>query len=138
MSDAGFLAEIAAAPDDPAPYLIYSDALQLRGDPRGDLISIQHALETAAPAIADSKQGNYPEQIGWTQLYRAIIRAHQRRVAEARALVEAARPYLADSLQGTHTLAMTEAVIARLTGDAKTKLPEPLGFDAHLIASFAD
>ena len=52
MSDDAFLAEIATAPDDPAPYLIYSDALQLRGDPRGDLISIQHALETAAPEVA--------------------------------------------------------------------------------------
>ena len=104
---------------------------QLRGD-------FDEAERHYDEAIADSKQGNYPEQVGWTELYRAIIRAQQGRLAEAHALVAAARPYLADSLQGMQTLAMTEAVIARLTGDAKTKLPEPLGFDAHLIASFAD
>ncbi len=42
-----FLAQIAAAPDDPAPYLIFADALKMAGDPRGDLITYQHALETA-------------------------------------------------------------------------------------------
>lgn len=52
MSDDGFFAEIATAPDEPGPYLVYSDALQLRGDPRGDLISIQHALETADWSVA--------------------------------------------------------------------------------------
>jgi uncharacterized protein (TIGR02996 family) len=52
VSDDGFFAEIAAAPDEPGPYLVYSDALQLRGDPRGDLISIQHALETADWSVA--------------------------------------------------------------------------------------
>ncbi|HEU0029762.1 MAG TPA: TIGR02996 domain-containing protein [Kofleriaceae bacterium] len=37
-------AEIRQRPDDPAPYLVYADWLQNRGDPRGDLITIQHRL----------------------------------------------------------------------------------------------
>lgn len=57
MSDEGFFAEIAATPDDPGPYLVYADALMERGDPRGDLISIQHALETASwTAAADLRR----------------------------------------------------------------------------------
>lgn len=39
------VAAIEAAPDDPAPYLVYSDWLTLRGDPRGRLIALQHAYE---------------------------------------------------------------------------------------------
>jgi uncharacterized protein (TIGR02996 family) len=46
------LAQIAANPDDPAPYLVYADALQQKGDPRGDVIIAQHGLETAAPREA--------------------------------------------------------------------------------------
>jgi uncharacterized protein (TIGR02996 family) len=37
-------AQIHANPDDPGPYLVYADWLQHRGDPRGDLITIQHQL----------------------------------------------------------------------------------------------
>jgi uncharacterized protein (TIGR02996 family) len=87
-------------------------------------------------AIADAKTGNYPEQVGWTQIYRAVLRAQQGRHDDARALVEEARPYLADSLQGMRTVRMTEAVIARLA-DGKAELPAPGAFDEHLIASFA-
>lgn len=44
-------AAIAADPDDPAGYVVYADALQAAGDPRGDLIALQVAL-TADPAAA--------------------------------------------------------------------------------------
>src|SRR5690348_5174742 len=40
-------AAIAADPEDEGPYLVYADWLQWRGDPRGELIVVQHALETA-------------------------------------------------------------------------------------------
>jgi uncharacterized protein (TIGR02996 family) len=53
FAHAAFLEQIAAAPDDAGPYLVYADALQAAGDPRGDLISIQHALESPqSPAAA--------------------------------------------------------------------------------------
>jgi uncharacterized protein (TIGR02996 family) len=35
---------IRAAPDDPAPYLVYADWLQAQGSPHGELITVQHAL----------------------------------------------------------------------------------------------
>lgn len=43
-------AEIIAAPDEVAPYLVYADWLQRQGDPRGELIGVQLALETARGA----------------------------------------------------------------------------------------
>jgi uncharacterized protein (TIGR02996 family) len=39
-----FLQEIAAAPDDDAPRLVYADWLEERGDPRGEFIRIQCEL----------------------------------------------------------------------------------------------
>jgi uncharacterized protein (TIGR02996 family) len=47
MHDVDLLREIAAAPESAAPYLVYADTLLQRGDPRGELIIVQHALETA-------------------------------------------------------------------------------------------
>jgi uncharacterized protein (TIGR02996 family) len=47
VHDADFLAEIGAAPHDAAPHLVYADALLRRGDPRGELVVVQHALEGA-------------------------------------------------------------------------------------------
>jgi uncharacterized protein (TIGR02996 family) len=41
-SDESFIRAIIAAPDDPAPYLVYSDWLIEQGDPRGELIAIDH------------------------------------------------------------------------------------------------
>lgn len=38
-------AAIAAAPDDPEPFLVYADFLQSRGDPAGELIMVMHARE---------------------------------------------------------------------------------------------
>jgi uncharacterized protein (TIGR02996 family) len=37
---------IAARPDQPDNYLVYADWLSGRGDPRGELIAVQHALST--------------------------------------------------------------------------------------------
>src|ERR1043165_1674592 len=36
-------AAIVADPEDEGPYLVYADWLQSRGDPRGELIVVQHA-----------------------------------------------------------------------------------------------
>jgi uncharacterized protein (TIGR02996 family) len=44
-------ATIRKQPDDPAAYLVLADLLQTAGDPRGELISVQHAL-AAAPGDA--------------------------------------------------------------------------------------
>lgn len=40
----GFLAEIAASPDDDLPRLVYADWLEERGDPRGEFIRVQCEL----------------------------------------------------------------------------------------------
>jgi uncharacterized protein (TIGR02996 family) len=42
--EAALVAAIAADPEARAPYLVYADWLQSRGDPRGELIVIQHEL----------------------------------------------------------------------------------------------
>jgi uncharacterized protein (TIGR02996 family) len=44
---AELVAQIAASPDDDAPYAVLADALQQRGDPRGELIAVQLALAGA-------------------------------------------------------------------------------------------
>lgn len=46
MIEDDLVAQIAAAPDDAGPYLVYADWLQQRGDPRGQLIVLQ---ATGAP-----------------------------------------------------------------------------------------
>jgi uncharacterized protein (TIGR02996 family) len=40
-----FIEAILANPDDPGPYLVYGDWLQGRGDPRGELVMVQHQLQ---------------------------------------------------------------------------------------------
>ena len=44
MRNAEIEAAILAAPDDPNAYLVYADWLQSHGDPRGELITLQHAM----------------------------------------------------------------------------------------------
>lgn len=44
VDEEALLEEIARDPDDERAYLVYADWLQARGDPRGELISIQQAL----------------------------------------------------------------------------------------------
>ena len=54
MSDeASLIVDCAAAPDDDRPRLVYADFLQQRGDPRGELIAVQCALELARTADDD-------------------------------------------------------------------------------------
>lgn len=44
-------------PDDPAPYLVLADLLQAHGDPRGELVTVQHARATAdTPELAKAEQ----------------------------------------------------------------------------------
>src|ERR1700733_11731710 len=51
MTDvAALLAQVAAAPDDDAPYLVLADALSQCGDPRGELIAVQYARAAATGA----------------------------------------------------------------------------------------
>ncbi|HWU88650.1 MAG TPA: TIGR02996 domain-containing protein, partial [Kofleriaceae bacterium] len=49
LVEEGLLAAIAAEADAAAPRLVYADWLQSRGDPRGELIIVQHELR-ARPA----------------------------------------------------------------------------------------
>jgi uncharacterized protein (TIGR02996 family) len=53
---------LRADPSNVAPYLVYADFLQSRGDPRGELIMLQHAgkkaeAEAFLSANADSTYG---------------------------------------------------------------------------------
>ncbi|HWO21093.1 MAG TPA: TIGR02996 domain-containing protein [Kofleriaceae bacterium] len=45
--DRALEAAITSAPEEPGGYLVYADWLQLRGEPRGELIVVQRALATA-------------------------------------------------------------------------------------------
>ena len=45
-----FLEAIREAPDDDGPRLIFADWLEERGDPRGEFIRVQCALERLGPA----------------------------------------------------------------------------------------
>jgi uncharacterized protein (TIGR02996 family) len=45
--DASFEAAILENPDDDAPYLVYADYLIAQGDPRGELIVMQHDADEA-------------------------------------------------------------------------------------------
>jgi uncharacterized protein (TIGR02996 family) len=49
-------AAIRANPDDPAPYLVYADWLQGQGNPLGELIVLQHELESADRDAARRKR----------------------------------------------------------------------------------
>ena len=54
-----FETAIASNPDDDAAYLVYSDWLQQRGDPRGELIMLQHRGHQAAANDLLSRHSNY-------------------------------------------------------------------------------
>jgi len=45
LRDAALEAALLDARDTPAPYLVYGDWLQERGDPRGELIALHHAMQ---------------------------------------------------------------------------------------------
>jgi len=59
------LAELYAHPDDPAPYLVYGDVLQARGDPRGELIALQSTGRDAAQFLAAHPELAPPPSPGW-------------------------------------------------------------------------
>lgn len=44
-------------PEDPAPFLVYADWLQAQGDPRGELIALQHGAE-ARPDLAAAAEAH--------------------------------------------------------------------------------
>ena len=50
--DRSMEAELRERPDDVAAHLIYGDWLQARGDPRGELVMLQHACEQATESNA--------------------------------------------------------------------------------------
>jgi uncharacterized protein (TIGR02996 family) len=53
VEDPEAVARLAASPDDANAFLVYGDWLSERGDPRGQLVAIQHALETrSTPELA--------------------------------------------------------------------------------------
>gem|GEM_PF-323096 len=60
-SDKKLEAAIAADADNADPYLVYGDWLQAQGDPRGELIAIQHALSNK-PAAAKRRKLEAAEQ----------------------------------------------------------------------------
>jgi uncharacterized protein (TIGR02996 family) len=49
LDDSAFLSQVLAAPSDDAPRLVWADALQEKGDPRGEFIQVQCQLARGAP-----------------------------------------------------------------------------------------
>jgi uncharacterized protein (TIGR02996 family) len=50
---------IEASPDDPDAYLVYADWLQAQGDPRGELIVLQHAKKPAAKRRLNAQRAHF-------------------------------------------------------------------------------
>ncbi len=74
-----FMADILAHPDDDAPRLVYADWLSERGDPRGELISVQCALHRAtggelARLVNRSSDLLYRHGDAWLGEIRRIVR----------------------------------------------------------------
>jgi uncharacterized protein (TIGR02996 family) len=59
--DAAFLRAITAAPDDAAPRLVYADWLDERGDPRGEFIRLQTAMD-ALPVSGEAYAARRPRR----------------------------------------------------------------------------
>jgi uncharacterized protein (TIGR02996 family) len=132
-------AQIHARPDDPAPSLVYADWLQLREDPRGKLIAIQHqlAMEPADPALRDAErsllaaQGVYllPESL------HALLRLPRRRGDDPRARceVEWRRGFLASARLARRP--MTAAAAAATVQEMPGLVDELLGHpSAHFLS----
>jgi uncharacterized protein (TIGR02996 family) len=76
---AALLADILANPDDDGPRLVLADWLSQRGDPRGELINVQCALQRATGAelvrlVNRSSDLLYRHGAGWLDDIRAIVR----------------------------------------------------------------
>ena len=85
-------AQIDARPDDPAPSLVYADWLQQRGDPRGELIVLQHqlALEPESRVLRDAERALLDEHGAYLlpeRLHR-MLRLPRRRGEDAGARCE--------------------------------------------------
>ena len=57
------LAELYERPDDPAAYVVYADALQSRGDPRGELIALQAASVDATAYLSTHPELGPPKVV---------------------------------------------------------------------------
>jgi len=66
-SEDALLAQVAAAPDDDGPRLVYADWLLERGDPRGELIALQFKRLSQALTTKETRRE------------RALLREHARR-----------------------------------------------------------
>lgn len=108
-----FLDAILAAPDDDAPRLVFADWLQQRGDPRGELITVQCALERDLP---------------WPEREKLEVRE--------RALVRPAADPLRAIRDGHYTFRRGFADTARLSGHQPLRLGE-LHELQPLLRSFA-
>jgi uncharacterized protein (TIGR02996 family) len=67
---------VAAAPDDDAPYLVLADALSQHGDPRGELIAVQHARATATGAVLSALWQRETELLDQAPRWFAPMAAH--------------------------------------------------------------
>jgi uncharacterized protein (TIGR02996 family) len=73
-TEAALLAAIRAAPDDDAPRLVYADWLTERGDPRGELITLQCRAEED-PQIAERVKALLDEHgAAWKSVLPAPLR----------------------------------------------------------------
>lgn len=87
MRHPGLEEAIRARLDDPEPFLVYADWLAQAGDPRGELIVVQHALEDAALPSSEAARLRGRERelmrVVWPSL-RPAIEAELLRAAEWR------------------------------------------------------
>ena len=117
-----FIDAILAAPDDDAPRLVFADWLQARGDARGELISVQVALEDEALP--------WPERQRLEAKARALLREHN-----ASWLAP-----LRDLREGHYTFKRGYAHHARFPGHQPLRLGElheraPLLRDFHVLGA---
>ena len=72
LSSRPFVEAVRKDPDDVDNYLVYGDWLQSRGDPRGELITVQHAL--GDPTLGDLHRRELRRQEA------ALLARHRRRL----------------------------------------------------------
>ena len=89
-------------------------------------------------AMVDATRGNWPEMHGWVEMWIALAAAQAKAAKAARAALQRAQAAIpASSVQGVETLAMTNAVVARLLGEA-VELPLPASWDSRIIATLGE
>ncbi len=116
---------IVADPDDAAAYLVYADALQQRGDPRGELIALQHGRTTAPEdaSLAARERRLLPQFLDgiaalgtWTWRLGFLERAelHRPSVAEFAAVLDHPSSRLLRELSFDASWSQAPSVFARL------------------------